>query len=104
MALSSTCTGKTGQTLHLQASDSSVTQAITNQIERGDVNFNIVRVVTDAAAVAVQKPAKLFVPILAASNLLRTATLALEIAADSDLLSNLHWIASAPLICPAAAV
>ena len=72
-------------------------QAIKDQIEKGDVSFSIVRVVTDAAVVAVQKPARFFIPIVAVSNLLRTAALALEITARSDLLANLHWVASAPL-------
>ena len=73
-------------------------QAITDQIERGDVNFSILRVVTDAAVVAVRKPARVFVPILAASNLLRTITLALDITAQSNVLTNLHWVASEPLL------
>ena len=72
-------------------------QAIKGQIEQGDMSFSIVRVVTDAAAVAVQKPAKVFLPIVTASNVLRTITLATQIVVESNVLTQMHWIASEPL-------
>ena len=73
-------------------------QAIKQQIEKGDMSFSLVRVITDAAVVAVQKPARLFIPIVTVSNILRTATLAMQIVAESDLLVRMHWIASAPCV------
>ena len=60
------------------------------------MNFKVLRVVSDAAVVAVQTPAKYFIPIVAIANILRTATLTLQIVAESDLLVRLHWIASMP--------
>ena len=78
-------------------------QAIKQQIEEGNMNFSTLRVLSDAAIVAVQRPAKYFIPIVAISNILRTATMALQIAAESDLLVRLHWIARTPAIsasCP----
>ena len=75
-------------------------QAIQDQIEAGNLNISIWRVVTDAAVVAVQSPARWFIPLVAISNILRTITLALQIMAESRLPVRMHWVASKqPLPC-----
>ena len=71
-------------------------QAIQDQIEAGNLNISIWRVVTDAAVVAVQSPARWFIPLVAISNILRTITLALQIMAESRLPVRMHWVASKP--------
>lgn len=69
-------------------------QAIREQMEAGDVTISIWRVVTEAAVVAVQAPARWFIPLVAISNILRTMTLALQIVAESNLPVRMHWVAS----------
>ena len=79
----------------LEALTAVVKQAIKEQIEAGDTqNVSIWRVVTDAAAIAVQSPARWFIPLVAVANMLRTATLALQIVAESNLPVRMHWVAS----------